>query len=669
MLTDVRAKVTSSEWVGGGWKGSSNTAFTYGGKKAFGSSSNDSHRFGLLLTQLYADKHTKSLPASIINVLGRNRQVSLRMPKFKDTRKAANSPFFNGWADEMEPRSPLAELFSRVVPLMTTLKRKGAFHFPPPPPHEELPPPPSTVNLSALGDLLRGSQHIEKERPELSDYSCDKRIIAPLNSLVVAKLASSVNFRLGKDIMKPELPTHIEDLEHFKTIFELNPARLLVVNFGANYCHFCATLAPVFRRLSLDYPVALFLKIDITECEDVVTRFDITTVPTVIFLRGGITPPYVNGGISGGGANFVAEFTKKIVELCTPDELEKLKRFHSNAPGDDLETALENLTSSKEQIDELSSQPLRDCGHFVSQLTRQELGVPLVNGELAFDVSSHEAANTAPAQSVLARFKDDVAAYALQANTIPILKLCQISDKTIASYFDGDLAAESSLRDSLSRIRILMKRLSGLCAADSQMISNAVPLLELAANWVNINETSTSRNTKIRFLLSRFSSQNTSVWIEFLFGVLLSSRGEADLLKLNPFLSGDTISTLLALVTLVMLRSNRVGHTNRCIGMVISLDSLLEKVLKVPLNQRADKAAVMMPKLIQLSEDLAKTLAMARHYMTSISQDSAYEFDPRYLVFEFVWNIQLRKKQVEIVNDFRKCLQEGRSKVKQMIMG
>lgn len=47
----------------------------------------------------------------------------------------------------------------------------------------------------------------------------------------------------------------------------------------------------------------------------------------------------------------------------------------------------------------------------------------------------------------------------------------------------------------------------------------------------------------------------------------------------------------------------------------------------------------------------------------------AFAFDPRYLVFEFVWNIQLREKQVKIVDNFRENLAAGTSKVKQMIMG
>jgi hypothetical protein len=77
----------------------------------------------------------------------------------------------------------------------------------------------------------------------------------------------------------------------------------------------------------------------------------------------------------------------------------------------------------------------------------------------------------------------------------------------------------------------------------------------------------------------------------------------------------------------------------------------------------------MTPKLIQLGEELANTITLSRHYMKKTRRAGIYEFDPRYLVFEFVWNIQLRKKQVEIVNDFRNCLDTGKSKVKQMIMG
>lgn len=71
---DSRCKVSGGGEYGGG-KSSFVGPFRYGasssgGGKSGGTSSNDSHRFALLLTQLYTDKHTKSLPASVINVLG-----------------------------------------------------------------------------------------------------------------------------------------------------------------------------------------------------------------------------------------------------------------------------------------------------------------------------------------------------------------------------------------------------------------------------------------------------------------------------------------------------------------------------------------------------------------------------------------------------------------------
>jgi hypothetical protein len=100
------------------------------------------------------------------------------------------------------------------------------------------------------------------------------------------------------------------------------------------------------------------------------------------------------------------------------------------------------------------------------------------------------------------------------------------------------------------------------------------------------------------------------------------------------------------------------------------------------------RGRTMAPKLIQMSEELAKSLSMERYYMrlslnhvgnslvggsgaraaTSLKAVT-YEYDPRYLVFEFIWNIQLRQKQVDIIDDFRRALANNVSKVKQMIMG
>jgi len=54
---------------------------------------------------------------------------------------------------------------------------------------------------------------------------------------------------------------------------------------------------------------------------------------------------------------------------------------------------------------------------------------------------------------------------------------------------------------------------------------------------------------------------------------------------------------------------------------------------------------------------------------TGRAGDVCFEYDPRFLVFEFTWNILLRKSQVHMVHDFVDCIRNGRSRVKQMIMG
>ena len=69
---------------------------------------------------------------------------------------------------------------------------------------------------------------------------------------------------------------------------------------------------------------------------------------------------------------------------------------------------------------------------------------------------------------------------------------------------------------------------------------------------------------------------------------------------------------------------------------------------------------------------LAVGLDSKRHYVRGSAgsgHDGGISFDPRFLLFEFVWNLLLREKQVAIVNKFVATLGRGESKVKQMIMG
>ena len=142
-------------------------------------------------------------------------------------------------------------------------------------------------------------------------------------------------------------------------------------------------------------------------------------------------------------------------------------------------------------------------------------------------------------------------------------------------------------------------------------------------------------------------------------------------MALNPYLDKASLELCFRLVSIAMLRANRVGHANRCIGTCVSLIQLVDKALKTKAGtERSLAGATLVPKLTQASETLAGGLISARHFIDGGEAGGGeLTFDPRFLLFEFVWNILLRNKQVKTVRNFVATLGAGGSKVKQMIMG
>lgn len=223
------------------------------------SAGNDSHRFAVLMAQMYSDKNTKGLPASVINVLCRNRQVALRMPKFNDNRKETSSTIFNGWVDEVEPNSPIADLFAKLAVTMSALKAKGAFHFPPPPPHPELPAPPTSYQAD------KNSLNVFWKCAALSDYGNAHCSLSEVSESAIRDVLGRLKYRLTSDTLRPTLPVNISDSLQYERFFSSNTKRLVAVFFYTSYGEKCKVFSPVFRYLSLSLPVLLYVKVCILE--------------------------------------------------------------------------------------------------------------------------------------------------------------------------------------------------------------------------------------------------------------------------------------------------------------------------------------------------------------------------------------------------------------------
>ena len=84
----------------------------------------------------------------------------------------------------------------------------------------------------------------------------------------------------------------------------------VLVDFSATWCGPCKQLNPIIDELSGDYDGQMKIgKVDIDSSQDTAMKFGITSVPTVVFFKGGEKVDTIVG------LNSKAVYQKKIEEL------------------------------------------------------------------------------------------------------------------------------------------------------------------------------------------------------------------------------------------------------------------------------------------------------------------------------------------------------------------
>ena len=83
---------------------------------------------------------------------------------------------------------------------------------------------------------------------------------------------------------------------HIKTVEDFDDIRngKLIVKFTAKYCGPCRVIAPEFEKISNDqqYDSFIFTEIDITEVPEIATHYNVSCVPTFMFINRG---EYIDG--------------------------------------------------------------------------------------------------------------------------------------------------------------------------------------------------------------------------------------------------------------------------------------------------------------------------------------------------------------------------------------
>ncbi|MFR9504138.1 MAG: thioredoxin [Rikenellaceae bacterium] len=64
--------------------------------------------------------------------------------------------------------------------------------------------------------------------------------------------------------------------------------KLVVIDFWAEWCGPCRTIAPIIEELATEYEGrAIIGKCDVEDNDEIVGKYGVRNIPTVIFLKGG----------------------------------------------------------------------------------------------------------------------------------------------------------------------------------------------------------------------------------------------------------------------------------------------------------------------------------------------------------------------------------------------
>lgn len=62
---------------------------------------------------------------------------------------------------------------------------------------------------------------------------------------------------------------------------------LVVVDFFATWCGPCKMIAPLLDKFAAEYSQAKFIKVDVDEQGEIAREYEISSMPTVLFIKNG----------------------------------------------------------------------------------------------------------------------------------------------------------------------------------------------------------------------------------------------------------------------------------------------------------------------------------------------------------------------------------------------
>ncbi|XP_076039919.1 thioredoxin 2 [Oratosquilla oratoria] len=79
----------------------------------------------------------------------------------------------------------------------------------------------------------------------------------------------------------------VKDMADFDNQLTAAGSKLILVDFYATWCGPCKMIAPAIETLEQEMEDVVFLKVDVDQCDDIAAKYDISCMPTFIYIKGG----------------------------------------------------------------------------------------------------------------------------------------------------------------------------------------------------------------------------------------------------------------------------------------------------------------------------------------------------------------------------------------------
>ena len=79
--------------------------------------------------------------------------------------------------------------------------------------------------------------------------------------------------------------TQVHSTDDFKNKLKEAGNKLVVVDFFATWCGPCRQIAPKIQAMAKEHTDVVFLKVDVEELDDLAAEYEISCMPTFIFIK------------------------------------------------------------------------------------------------------------------------------------------------------------------------------------------------------------------------------------------------------------------------------------------------------------------------------------------------------------------------------------------------